>query len=279
MKKIDDIEKLLKAEMQKTEFLEKELLNKKKEIEEILSNSAYETYKTVIESANDIIFKTDIKGHFIYVNPSAEKSVGYTKDELIGMHFLSIIQDGFKDKIFDAYLNQLNLKTLTSYYEFPVVRKDGIIIWVGQNVQPIMINGNVAGFTAIARDISEIKKSQEQLKIMNIRLESIFNNTISGQLFEDNNRKIIMVNEKFREIFQYKLKPSDILDIDFMDRVENSPIYFFDGQQHLKKKNKCLKEKISVFSQEVLLADGRILEYDYIPIFIDKKYTGHLWKY
>ncbi len=279
MKKIDEIEKLLKAEKQKTDFLEKELLNKKKEIEEILSNSAYETYKTVIESASDIIFKTDIKGYFTYVNPSAEISVGYTKDELIGMHFLSIIKDDFKDEIVATYLNQLNSKKTTSYYEFPVVRKDGIIIWVGQNVQPILVNGNVAGFTAIARDISERKKSQEQLKIMNIRLESIFNNTISGQLFEDNDRKVIMVNEKFCEIFHYKLKSNDLLGLDYNDRVENSIIYFLNGQQHLEKINKCLKEKVSVFSQEVLLADGRILEYDYIPIFIDKKYTGHLWKY
>ncbi len=40
-----------------------------------------------------------------------------------------------------------------------------------------------------------------------------------------------------------------------------------------------LKRRQPVIGEEIELADGRILERDYIPIFIDDDYQGHLWQY
>src|SRR5205085_1154861 len=38
-------------------------------------------------------------------------------------------------------------------------------------------------------------------------------------------------------------------------------------------------DKKNVRGEEVFLLDGRILERDYVPIFVDETYSGHLWQF
>uniref|UniRef100_UPI00356A38F7 sensor histidine kinase n=1 Tax=Muriicola sp. TaxID=2020856 RepID=UPI00356A38F7 len=55
--------------------------------------------------------------------------------------------------------------------------------------------------------------------------------------------------------------------------------HFADPEGFVKRIEKVLKSKKLVLSDELKMNDGRILERDYIPIFSDGKYKGHLWTY
>ncbi len=203
MNEVDALKKLLEEEKRKNALLNKELKAKNLEIEDMLSNSAYETYRTVIESAKDIIFKTDIQGNFTYVNPAAEASVGYEKDELIGMNYAVIIREDYQERMVDFYANQRDTSLKTSYTEFPVVKKDGSVFWVGQNVQPIFVDGNIVGFNAIARDITEKIIAQKQLEQNEEKYRSIIQNMNLGLLVVDNREVVVDVNPSFLEMMGY----------------------------------------------------------------------------
>src|ERR1043165_3931137 len=49
-----------------------------------------DAYKQIIEQADEMIYRTDAKGHFILISPSVEKILKYSEGELIGRHYLGL---------------------------------------------------------------------------------------------------------------------------------------------------------------------------------------------
>jgi two-component system cell cycle sensor histidine kinase/response regulator CckA len=123
-----------------------------------------ERHRRLVENAQDIIYDCDPMGHFTYVNPISAKLMGVTAEELIGKHFLTLIREDFREQAAGFYQKQLIDRTLNTYLEFPARTKDGRDIWIGQHVQLVYVGKRIAGFQAIARDITRQKAAEEQLR-------------------------------------------------------------------------------------------------------------------
>jgi PAS domain S-box-containing protein len=137
-----------------------------------------EKYRRFVENAADIIYRTDGEGRFIYVNPASHRMFGYTDEEFMGKHYLELFHPDFRNKARQFYATQFFSGNFTSYLEFPAVNKAGKQFWLGQNVQPLMENGQIIGFQAVARDITErviaeeaLRKSDEEVRTLNAELE------------------------------------------------------------------------------------------------------------
>ena len=63
-------------------------------------------YLDYIETANDLIYKTDANGYLTYVNPASERVTGYTQEELVGRHYLELIHSDFRDEAARTYGKQ-----------------------------------------------------------------------------------------------------------------------------------------------------------------------------
>ena len=122
-----------------------------------------ERYRTLVENASDIIFRTDNTGHLTFVNPAAIHITGYEEDEIIGMHYPSLIRLDMRDKAIKFFGRQFVKGINNVYSEYPIITKDGHEVWLGQNTQLIVEAGNVTGFQSVARDITERRYAQEAL--------------------------------------------------------------------------------------------------------------------
>jgi PAS domain S-box-containing protein len=123
-----------------------------------------ERYRHIIENANEIIYRSDYRGHFTYVNPASIRITGYDEDELIGRHYLELVDPDFREAAQHFYEHQFRTNERISYFEFPMITKSGMRTWVGQNVLTVVDeNGRVAGYEAIARDITHRKGVEEEL--------------------------------------------------------------------------------------------------------------------
>jgi two-component system, sensor histidine kinase and response regulator len=135
----------------------------RKQVEETLRERE-ERYRRLVENAGDIIYQTDSNGFFTMVNPVGLTITGYSEQEVIGRHYLELILPEFRDQAMRFYGRQSVKRIPDTYYEYPVLTKKGEIVWLGQRTQLMMENDCIVGFQSIARDITDRKRAEEELK-------------------------------------------------------------------------------------------------------------------
>jgi two-component system cell cycle sensor histidine kinase/response regulator CckA len=123
-----------------------------------------ERFRQLTEQATDIIYNCDLQGFFTFFNHTAVKLLKYTEDELRGRHFLTLIRPDYRQRARRFYERQRDERIHSTYFEFPVLAKDGAEIWIGQSVQIVESNGRPVGVQAIARDITQRLALEEQLR-------------------------------------------------------------------------------------------------------------------
>jgi PAS domain S-box-containing protein len=121
-------------------------------------------YRQLVETAHDIIYRTDADGYFTYVNPVATRVLGYAPEELAGKHYLEMIRPDHRARVQEHLRRQYWQRSASSYDEFVAVARDGREIWIGQNVQLMRQEGRVEGIQAVARDITEGRAAEEALE-------------------------------------------------------------------------------------------------------------------
>ncbi|SHI89512.1 PAS domain S-box protein [Flavobacterium terrae] len=136
-------------------------------------------YKKLIESASDMIYETDIRGYFTFINKFTEKLLGFSREDYIGKHFTSFIHPDYAAKVELFYkTNSLDVDDIP-FLEFPVVKKTGEKLWVSQKVSLSRnTDGKVIGYAAIARDITILKNIEKEQKYRQEKNE-LFNKTIN----------------------------------------------------------------------------------------------------
>ncbi len=160
-------------------------------------------YKLLVETANDIIYETDVSGNFTYVNPKSIELTGYSKEELIGQSYLMLIREDWRPRVKEYYSNQFRESLRSTYLEFPVIRKSGQEIWVGQNVQLLENSHGVVGIMAVARNITARYEAQSALKISEEKYRSIIQNLQFGLMEVDLGGNIIFANDAMFDIAGY----------------------------------------------------------------------------
>ncbi|MFZ4056710.1 MAG: PAS domain S-box protein, partial [Ferruginibacter sp.] len=124
-----------------------------------------------------------------------------------------------------------------------------------------------------------LKNSQEGLYTSAKRLSQLISNLHNGILLEDEHRKIIVTNQLFCDMFSIPVMPSNLVGADCTQSAEQSKSLFKYPDQFVNDVEKLIEEKKIVTGEILELADGRVFTRDYMPIFIDDVYKGHLWKY
>lgn len=89
---------------------------------------------------------------------------------MIGMHFSELIREDYRDDIISFYANNLKKDKISMYVEFPIVRKDGNVKWVGQKVSVVYSQkrpDRIEQLLSLVRDIDHIKKYEEEILEVN----------------------------------------------------------------------------------------------------------------
>jgi len=130
-------------------------------------------FRLGLERTTDAIFITDPEGEILYVNPAFEQVYGFSQAEAIGKT-PRILKSGLfpQESYSDFWKNLLNKQVVTG--EIVNRTKDGRLIPIeGANNPIIDEDGELIGFLAVHRDISERKQAREALTKRAVELETV----------------------------------------------------------------------------------------------------------
>ena len=119
-----------------------------------------EKYRTLFEMVKDAIFLSDETGKFVDVNQAACESLGYSREELLRLSNREIDAD---PRGYEAFLKVRNTPAKEAIFEVNQRRKDGTLLPVEITGKFFEIDGELRSL-AIARDITERKAAEEQIK-------------------------------------------------------------------------------------------------------------------
>jgi PAS domain S-box-containing protein len=158
-------------------------------------------YRQLVEKAQDIIYGTDRRGVFTYVNPAASQLLGYPAEEMVGTHFTTLVHEDHRERVASRLVQQYQQREGASYDEFPALPRDGRELWIGQNVQLIVKNGRVEGFQAVARDITERKRIQMALERERQQLRDIVTHAPVAMAILDRELRYVAHSRKWARLW------------------------------------------------------------------------------
>ena len=182
-------------------FILDELKKRNKELERKIRQTEYK-YQDLIENATDLIFILNSQGKFLFINRRLMGLTGYIRDRWIGKDFRSLVLPEDQEMALQNF--QKTMTGRSRIFEMRVVTKANKVRYLSTNMNPIFEEGRVSGAVAIARDVTQQKKLEQQIRELKNFNESIIQSIGSGLMTLDLNMKITSFNSSAEEILGYK---------------------------------------------------------------------------
>lgn len=129
------------------------------------------TLSAIVESSDDAVISWDLDGVVTSWNKSAEKILGYSAAEAVGKPVSTFFLSQKAD-LFPQAMETLRRGKTIEHHETEYSRKDGGKIFVSISISPIKNEAaGIVGVSAIARDITEHRRAEEQLRNSNRMLD------------------------------------------------------------------------------------------------------------
>ncbi len=139
--------------------------------------------RSLIESNIDALMTTDPLGIITDVNQQMEKLTGYTREELIGSPFKNYFTDPRRA---EEGIRRVLCEGKVTNYELTARSRDGKEIVVSYNAVTFNdASGNLQGVFAAARDITEQKKLERQLREQQTYLRGLIESSVDGLITVD----------------------------------------------------------------------------------------------
>ena len=148
-----------------------------------------ERYRDLVENAHDIIYSHDLKGNYTSINKAGEQITGYSLAETLNLNIADTVAPEYLDKAKEMLAKKLAGEKVTAY-EMQILAKNGRRVTVEVNTKLMLHNGVPVGIQGIARDVTERKLLEEQLR-QSQKLEAI--GQLAGGVAHDFNNLLTVI--------------------------------------------------------------------------------------
>jgi two-component system sporulation sensor kinase A len=158
-----------------------------------------EFYHSLIEFNPDSIIFYDLDSQILRANPALSNLLGFSFEELKMIPITSlVVPEDHKKRNF--HFQEASYGNAQEFKEV-LINKYGQRVDVQIKYVPVIINGIIVGIHAIAKDITQQKKTQRELHQATERYESFFQHTSDAIGLTDENRIVLRVNPAFEKLF------------------------------------------------------------------------------
>ena len=244
-------------------------------------------YRTICQLVSDHVYSCQITAEGEIVNEwstaklggltglDLENSTGVESEELSWIHQEDL-------PIFENFIENLLSHHQPGTLEYRIVTPQGDIRWIRDRILPERDEKEqrVVRILGAVEDITERKQAELDLRTTTSRLSILIASLQAGVLVEDEQRRIVLVNQEFCNYFSLPVPPQVLIGADCSQAAEQNKHLFVDPETFVERIDQILKQQQVVVGEELQMQDGRTLERDYIPILSpEHRYQGHLWQY
>ncbi|MBZ0298032.1 MAG: PAS domain S-box protein, partial [Anaerolineae bacterium] len=232
------------------------------------------------DNFTDAVISTDLDYRIRTWNKAAEAIYGWLEEDVIGKDSTAVLGTRFETE--EAHQRMLEELYEKGHWLGEVIqqRKDGTELYILGSVNLLKdADGEPFGVVAINHDISERKQHEQKLQRANARFQHLIDNLQGGILLENENHKIELLNDTFREMFQISTPLETLIGADYSQVLQANKDLFVDPEQFIQRVGTIMHDFKLVLDDTLHLKSGLIYERDFIPITVDDTYVGNLWHY
>ena len=200
---------------------------------------AEEERDRILRLSQDLICIAGMDGYFKFLNPAWERTLGYTREELLAKPFLNFIHPDDHAKNADE-IEKLSAGQPTFSFENRYLHKNGSIRTISWTATPLLEEQMMY---CIGRDITDRKLVEEALNESETKYRTLVQQANDG-IVVIQDEKIVFANKRFAEISGYTFIA--ILDTPFIDylAVEEKPKIALMYQQRMEEETPSISETV-----------------------------------
>lgn len=218
--------------------------------EEELKHSE-EKYRNLFENANDIIYVHDLDGNYISLNLAAERVFGYSREEAMALNMAEVVVPEHLKMVREKLRQKICGDAEQTAYELDCVKKDGSQITLEVNSTVIRKNGLPIAVQGIARDITERKQTEEEIRDREQRYRDLFENANDLIYTHDLKGNFTSLNRAGERITGYSRDEALQMNIAMVVAPES-----LAAAREMTAK-KLAKEAATTYETEIIAKNGR----------------------
>ena len=201
-----------------------------------------EKYRELAEFLPQPVFELDIRGNFIYSNRCGLETFGYTIDDFEkGVNALQLFIPEDRERVQENIQKRLAGEDFEDH-EYTGLKKDGSLFPILIYSAPIMRDGKTAGVRGIVLDISERKRTEEQIIQAKQEWEKTFNTVPDLIAIIDDKHRMVRVNKAMAD--RFGVSPDEVTGLTCYECVHGTKeppsfcphtMLLSDGQEHVKE--------------------------------------------
>jgi two-component system, sensor histidine kinase and response regulator len=156
-------------------------------------------YESLFKHNPDAVYSLDLEGRFLTANTAAEEMLGYRTEELRRKLFTSFVATEHLDEAIGRFEEMTRGETQN--YETAIVNKRGSHVHLNVTSIPIVVSGKAVGIYQIAKDVTERRRAEEELKMQQKFLRQVIDTNPSPIFVKDRGGKFTLVNKAVADIY------------------------------------------------------------------------------
>jgi PAS domain S-box-containing protein len=242
-----------------------------------------EQLSQITENMTDIVFVVNMEMQVVYISPSIEKLTGYSIEEIKSMPFSSRFTPESFEYIISMFQEEMEIensehhdKNRTRLYQTEEYKKDGSLLVMSHHTKIIRNSKGVAiGFLGVSRDITELKKIEQELVVAknvaeekNKQLVAVFE-AIPDLIFRINNKGVFIdYKAEISSLYYQKesiigksifeILPKEIAEItvsNIKKTLDTNTMVYYEYSLEIANKGKCdFEARMTISGENEVLA-------------------------
>jgi PAS domain S-box-containing protein len=235
--------------------------------------------ETLVDTSPDIISVLDSDGSWRYSNATAWRLLGYRRGVDSDEGMLGLVHPDDLPAAEAALEAVVAGEPPSTPVALRIRAVDGSWRSFETITEDLRDDPVVRGIVLRSRDTTERIAAREQLVEAHQRLSTVIDSLPIAALLEDEDRTVLLTNEAFVELFDIPRSPDDLTGRSLEQLRPVLSLRFGDPTRDPspERLEKILAGRRTVLGDRIPLADGRVLERDYVPVHVDGEIRGHLW--